>query len=85
MFIVLCVKTCYMCKKVPFAEINDSPLWYPFFLVLFRFSYYYFKRVLIYSAKSACLTALNLGVIFSQNVLFTNAHFSALLVYILYR
>ena len=27
MFIVFYVKTCYMCKKVPFTEINDSPLW----------------------------------------------------------
>ena len=31
MFIVLRVKMCYMCKKVPFAEINDTPLWCPFF------------------------------------------------------
>ena len=33
--IVLRVKTCYMCKKVPFAEINDSPLWYLFFSLFF--------------------------------------------------
>ena len=37
MFITLRVKTCYMCKEVPFAEINDSPLWYPFFSPFFDF------------------------------------------------
>ena len=64
MFIVLRVKTCYMCKKVPFAEINDSLLWYPFFLVLFRFSYYYFKRVLIHTVKKNLPNSSKSGYIF---------------------
>ena len=56
-FVVLCVKTCCKCEKVPFAVINDSPLRYPFLLILFRFSSNIFERVLttlqkISSAKS---------------------------------
>ena len=78
--IVLRIKICYKCKMCILWRSIDPPFLDTFFLSFFRFSYYYFKRVLIHTAKSACPTALNRGIFFAKNVLFfkisTLAHYS---------